>query len=163
MIRKSEPALSRWAFEIVALAAGKLGDLPLGAQSVIMTLDQVMTTVPFGVGVASSPRIGNLLGARMPSHAKMSANASVFLATVYGTIILAILLGARYKVGYLFSDEPAVVELVGHVLPYVAAFQIADGWAQSTGGILRGIGKQHVGAAVNLIAYYLLALPMGIS
>jgi hypothetical protein len=30
----------RAAFEIVALAAGRLGELPLAAQSVIMTLDQ---------------------------------------------------------------------------------------------------------------------------
>lgn len=30
----------RVAFEIVALAAGKLGELPLAAQAVIMTTDQ---------------------------------------------------------------------------------------------------------------------------
>jgi MATE family multidrug resistance protein len=32
--------LFRAAFEIVALAAGRLGELPLAAQSVIMTTDQ---------------------------------------------------------------------------------------------------------------------------
>ena len=29
-----------WAFEIVALAAGRLGETPLAAQSVVMTVDQ---------------------------------------------------------------------------------------------------------------------------
>ena len=46
-----------WAFEIVALVAGKLGTIPLAAQSVIMTTDQVMNTIPFGVGVATSSRV----------------------------------------------------------------------------------------------------------
>lgn len=35
-----DPICRRAAFEIVALAAGRLGSLPLAAQSVIMTLDQ---------------------------------------------------------------------------------------------------------------------------
>ena len=30
------------------------------------------------------------------------------------------------------------------------------------GGALRGMGRQHVGAAVNIISYYCLALPLGI-
>ena len=35
-----------WAFEIVALVAGRLGALPLAAQSVIMTADEIMNTIP---------------------------------------------------------------------------------------------------------------------
>lgn len=38
---KLQKLLYRWAFEIVALVAGILGPLPLAAQSVIMTVDQV--------------------------------------------------------------------------------------------------------------------------
>lgn len=95
-------------------------------------------------------------------------------------------MATRNQFGYLFSDNEGVVRLVGDVLPYVAAFQVADGWAQrfvlrtllgrasletdaglfflfSCGGVLRGMGKQHVGAGVNLVAYYILALPLGIA
>lgn len=41
--------------------------------------------------------------------------------------------------------------------------QVADGLANSCGGILRGQGRQHLGAAFNLVAYYILALPLGLS
>jgi multidrug resistance protein, MATE family len=47
-------------------------------------------------------------------------------------------------------------------MPFVAAFQIADGLANSNGGCLRGMGRQHYGAVVNFVAYYLIALPCGI-
>lgn len=40
----------------MALAAGRLGTVPLAAQSVIMTTDQVLNTIPFGIGVAASTR-----------------------------------------------------------------------------------------------------------
>lgn len=66
-------------------------------------------------------------------------------------------------------------------MPLVASFQVADGLAGSCGGVLRGqgqlppdynaelkmtvenIGRQHLGALFNTIAYYVLALPLGIT
>ena len=48
-------------------------------------------------------------------------------------------------------------------MPLVASFQVADGLAGSCGGVLRGLGRQHLGAMFNLVAYYVLALPMGIT
>jgi len=55
------------------------------------------------------------------------------------------------------------VVLVSQVMPFVAAFQIADALAGSCGGVLRGQGRQHLGAIFNLVAYYILALPLGIT
>lgn len=91
---------------------------------------QILNTLPFGVGVAASARVGNLLGARSPNGARVSTQASVALSTIIGSIVLASLVLSRRQFGYLFSDEADVVALVADVLPYVAAFQIADGWAQ---------------------------------
>jgi MATE family multidrug resistance protein len=55
-----------------------------------------------------------------------------------------------------------VVNLTADVMPYVALFQIADGLNGSCGGSLRGMGRQHIGAAVNIVSYYALGLPLGI-
>ncbi|GJJ07934.1 hypothetical protein Clacol_002141 [Clathrus columnatus] len=136
-----------WAFEIVALAAGRLGRLPLAAQGVVMTADQILNTLPFGLSVSASARIGNLIGARKPLHAKLSAHTAALLS----------------RFGYLFSDDQDVVRLVASIMPLVASFQVADGLANSCGGVLRGQGRQHLGAAFNLIAYYVLALPFGLT
>jgi MATE family multidrug resistance protein len=82
--------------------------------------------------------------------------------------------------GYLFSEDRDVVVLVSKVMPLVASFQVADGLAGSCGGVLRGqgntvfcrverhltlmaLGRQHLGAFFNIVAYYVLALPMGIT
>ncbi|KAJ6191169.1 hypothetical protein N7519_001190 [Penicillium mononematosum] len=135
-----------WAFEIVALAAGRLGTVSLAAQSVIMTADQVLNTIPFGIGVATSGRVGNLLGKRDDTGAARAAHISAMLS-----MVLAI-----------FNGDSSVVSLTAEVLPYVALFQIADGLNGSCGGSLRGMGRQHVGALVNLVSYYCGALPLGI-
>lgn len=152
-----------WAFEIVALAAGRLGTIPLAAQSVIMTSDQVMNTIPFGVGVAASARVGNLLGARDAKGAARAAHTAAFLSMLYGSIILVILLANRDHFAKIFNRDERVVKMTAEILPFVALFQIADGLTQSCGGSLRGMGRQHIGAGVNIVAYYCGALPLGIS
>jgi multidrug resistance protein, MATE family len=151
-----------WAFEIVALAAGRLGTIPLAAQSVIMTTDQVMNTIPFGIGVAASTRVGNMLGARNPTGAAMSANVAAWLSMIMGTLVLAVLMGVKDFYACIFNNDERVIRLTAEVMPYVALFQIADGLNGSCGGSLRGMGRQHVGAAVNLVSYYMGALPLGI-
>ncbi|KAI0853113.1 MATE efflux family protein [Daldinia vernicosa] len=151
-----------WAFEIVALAAGRLGTIALAAQSVIMTADQVINTIPFGLGVAASARIGNLLGARKPRDAARAAHCAAILSTVLGALILTVLMSTRNVFGRIFNDDARVVQLVADVMPFVALFQIADGLNGSCGGVLRGMGRQWIGALVNLLSYYGGALPAGI-
>ena len=151
-----------WAFEIVALVAGQLGTISLAAQSVIMTSDQVMNTIPFGVGVAASARVGNLLGARDARGAARAAQTAAWLSMVLGGVVLVILLASKDHFAKLFNSDPRVVSLTADVLPFVALFQIADGLNGSCGGSLRGMGRQHIGAAVNIVSYYCLALPLGI-
>lgn len=152
----------RWAFEIVALVAGRLGTIPLAAQSVIMTTDQVLNTIPFGIGVAASSRVGNLLGSRDAAGARRAANVAAWLSVFMGILVLAVLMGVKDNYARIFNDDEGVVKLTAKVMPFVALFQIADGLNGSCGGSLRGQGRQHIGAAVNIVSYYCGALPLGI-
>jgi MATE family multidrug resistance protein len=127
-----------------------------------MTLDQIINTIPFGLGVAASSRLGNLLGLGDPLQARRCAHSAALLSILFGTIILTILLSTKNVIAKLFNDDDEVVDLVAHVMPYVALFQIADGLNGSCGGALRGMGRQWVGALVNCVSYYGGALPAGI-
>ncbi|OBZ68673.1 putative transporter C11D3.06 [Grifola frondosa] len=146
---------TEWAaFEIVALAVDGL---------VLCLLPLILNTIPFGIGVAASTRVGNLIGARDAFGAKRASHASALLSVVVGSAVMIIMMATKDVFGYIFSDDDAVVHLVSKVMPLVASFQIADGLAGSCGGVLRGQGRQHLGAIFNLVAYYVLALPMGIA
>lgn len=47
-----------WAFEILALAAGLLGETKLAAQAVILNTCSLTYSIPLGVCIATSTRIG---------------------------------------------------------------------------------------------------------
>jgi MATE family multidrug resistance protein len=84
------------------------------------------------------------------------------LSVLIGTLILIVLMSTKNVFGRIFNDDDEVVALVSKVMPFVALFQIADGLNGSCGGALRGMGKQWVGALVNIVAYYCAGLPAGI-
>lgn len=111
-----------WAFEIVAIVAGQLGSVPLASQSVIMTADQVMYTIPFGQGVATSARVGNLLGAKDARGAARAANSAAVLSMLIGAIVLIILMATKENFARLFNNDEQVVRLTAEVLPYVGTF-----------------------------------------
>ncbi|GLB39336.1 putative MATE efflux family protein [Lyophyllum shimeji] len=150
-----------WAWELVALAASLLGPVALATQSVLLVSASTTFQAPFALSVASSVRIGNLLGEANAKRAKVASNTSLIMALGISAISSAMFLIFRNSWAYLFNDDPEVVKLVASILPIVALFQVFDGNAAITAGILRARGKQVTGALLNLSAYYIIGIPFG--
>ncbi|KAH9039515.1 MATE efflux family protein [Lactarius pseudohatsudake] len=151
-----------WSWELIGLAASLLGPTVLAAQSVLLVSASTAFQAPFSLSVASSVRIGNLLGERNAARAEVSAKVSMFLALFFAGVSSTVFLTFRNKWGYLFNDDPSVISLVASILPLVALFQVFDGLNTVSGGILRARGKQFTGALLNLSAYYVLGIPIGV-
>lgn len=150
-----------WAFEVISLAASYLGTVALAAQSIVVQTSGLLYSVPFGISIAASNRVGNLMGMGDARSAKVAARASIALAIIFAMINSTMLILLKERWGLLFSTDVDVVKTVAVILPLVAFFQVGDGLAGVGGGVLRGVGLQHLGAYLNLIAYYLVAFPLG--
>lgn len=151
-----------WSWELTGLAASLLGPVPLAAQSVLLLSASCTYQAPFALSVATSVRIGNLLGQGKSRRAGLVANTSLFLAVVMAGVWSTLFLVFRNKWGYLFNDDPDVVHLVSSILPIAGLFQVFDGTSAIAGGIFRARGMQMMGALLNLSAYYVLGIPLGL-
>ncbi|PPR06453.1 hypothetical protein CVT24_002614 [Panaeolus cyanescens] len=151
-----------WAWELVALAASLLGSVQLACQSVLLVSASTTFQAPFALGVATSVRVGNLLGEGKAKRAGVSAKTSIVMAFAIAFFTSMMFLIFRRQWGYIFNNDPEVVELVASIIPLLSLFQVFDGTAAVTSGILRSIGKQFLGALLNLSAYYIFGIPLGI-
>ncbi|KAI9490464.1 mate-domain-containing protein [Zychaea mexicana] len=150
------------AFEVITVLVGLLdSSTTMAAQSIIVIADDILCTIPLGISVATTTRVGYWLGRGLPGHAKMASFVSILFALSVGAVAAIVLLVTKDSFGYLFSKDTTVVGLVGKVLPYLVIFQFVDGVAGASGGALRGAGCQHWSASANLIGYYAFALPLG--
>lgn len=150
-----------WAFELSSLAASYLSTTDLAAQSIVLTSASALYTIPFGISVAASNRIGNALGERNAAKANFASRVAVMFAIVFGAMNSTLFMSVRHKFGFLFTSDEAVVALVAKIIPLCSLFQIADGLSGVCGGVIRGMGRQSFAAWVNLFSYYVVALPVG--
>lgn len=154
---------SEWfAYEIMAFSSSFLGVVPLGAQAILSTTGSLVYQIPFAAAVGISARIGNLLGAGLARPARTACIVGLTLSGIIGVLVGIAIIALRYDWGRLFSDDYEVVTLAAKLLPLCALFNLADSVQVITAGILRGQGKQHIGAWLNLIGYYVLAIPLGL-
>ncbi|KAL5525226.1 ERC1_3 [Sanghuangporus sanghuang] len=151
-----------WSWELVGLAASQLGPIALATQSVLLVSGSMTLQAPFSLSVAASVRIGNLLGERNAHRANIASKAALLVVSAIEVTNSAILLVFRNKWGYLFNDDSEVVRLVASILPLVALYQIVDGLQVCCAGVLRARGKQATGALLNLSAYYIFGIPIGL-
>jgi MATE family multidrug resistance protein len=166
------------AFEILTLASSYFSTTHLAAQSVLSTLTALTFQIPFPISIAASTRVANLIGATLSDAAKTSAKvvrnlSSLFLdfntdkrkqafvvACGVGLFNVILLSSLRNYIPQLFTSDPEVIRLVSSVLPICAAFQLFDALAANCNGLLRGLGYQEIGGYINLICYYVVAMPI---
>jgi len=148
------------AFEILTLAASYISGKHLATQSVLSTIATLTYQLPFPMSIAASTRIANLIGATLAPAAQTAARVAVVAACVVGIFNCSVLYGTRHLIPKLFTSDDEVAALVAATLPVTIAFQLFDALATTCGGILRGLGRQDFGGYVNLVAYYLIALPL---
>ncbi|KAF9220728.1 MATE efflux family protein [Gyrodon lividus] len=151
-----------WSWELAGLAASQLGPVTLATQSVLLLSASCTYQAPFALSIATSVRIGNLLGQGNARRAGLAAKTSLVMAVGIAGVWSALFLTFRNKWAYLFNGDPKVVSLVASILPLVALFQVFDGTSAITGGIFRARGRQFAGALLNLSAYYALGIPLGL-
>uniref|UniRef100_A0A3Q0RRQ5 Multidrug and toxin extrusion protein n=1 Tax=Amphilophus citrinellus TaxID=61819 RepID=A0A3Q0RRQ5_AMPCI len=136
--------LSWWIFEIGGFLAGMISEVELGAQSIAYQLCIVAYMSPLGFSVAASVRVGNALGAGNPEQAKLSCKVPIICACKKSVILLL----------YLFRD---IIQRVADVL-------LISGFMHGVAaGVLRGAGKQLIGALCNLVGFYFIGFPIGVS
>uniref|UniRef100_A0A674PDR2 Multidrug and toxin extrusion protein n=1 Tax=Takifugu rubripes TaxID=31033 RepID=A0A674PDR2_TAKRU len=140
--------LEWWLFEVGAFLAGLISEADLGAQSITYELTVIAYMVPMGLSAAASVRVGNALGAGKPEQAKLSCIVPVVCTC---------------KKQQATQTDTDILEKVSAVLVVFFFMHLADAIAGVTGGVLRGAGKQMVGALCNLVGHYFIGLPIGVS
>ncbi|CAG8457657.1 15690_t:CDS:2 [Cetraspora pellucida] len=143
-----------WALECISFLAGYLGELSLASQGIITSILNMLYPIPFGVSVVASNRVGNLLGAGLVERAKMASKLFMQIAIIISLFNAAIMIG--------FKDILGLIKYTSYALLFTGLFVIPDGINTVGSGILRGQGRQNIGALLNAPGYFFVGIPIGI-
>ncbi|XP_073727206.1 multidrug and toxin extrusion protein 1-like isoform X2 [Misgurnus anguillicaudatus] len=152
-----------WTYEIGGFLAGLISEAELGAQSVVYELISVAYMFPLGFAVAACVRVGNALGAGNTENAKLSAKVSLVCGFLVSCVIATVIGATSNIIGYIFTTDRDIVLRVSQVMVMYGFVHLFDAISAITSGIVRGAGKQLIGALCNIIGYYLIGLPIGVT
>jgi MATE family multidrug resistance protein len=151
------------AWNLVTLAAGRLTPVMLAAHSIVFNYAALTYMVPLGIASAAAVSVGHAVGAGDGSRARRAGWLALGMATAFMLSAAMVYLAVPGPLIALYTRDSAVMALGGKLLVIVAAFQIFDGIQTVSTGALRGLGETRVPMLANLVGYWVLGLPLGLT
>jgi MATE family multidrug resistance protein len=148
-------------YAIAAVLIGQIGVTALAGHQIAINLASLTYMVPLGVSGAAATRVGNAIGRRDPTGARLAAEACLALGAGTMLVFAALFILLPGPLARLYTQDPAVIAVVTALLPIAAAFQVFDGLQVVGAGVLRGSADTTFPAAVAFLGYWVLALPIG--
>ncbi|CCH41510.1 putative transporter [Wickerhamomyces ciferrii] len=148
------------SYEIMTLFASYFGTEYLAAQSAVSTIASLVYMISFSVGIASSTRIANFIGARRIDCAKLAAKIGIYGAVITGIVDCILMIVLKRPLAQMFSKDEGVVQMTVDIFPLIAVVQVFDSMNAVAGSCLRGQGMQRIGSYINLFVYYVIGMPL---
>lgn len=149
------------AFAASSVYMGWLGVTALASHQIALKMSAMAFMLAISLGIATSVRVGNGLGAGKPLAAQRSAWTGIGVG-----VLCMFVTGSTYflfgrEIVSAFIDDDAVIELGASLMLIAAAFQLSDGIQAICGGALRGAGDTRRPMFAQIVAHWVFALPLG--
>lgn len=156
--------LETGAFVFSALMMGWIGTTALAAHQIAINVASVTYMAASGIGAAATVRVGQYAGAGHVHELRRAAASALWMAFAFMLIMGALLVLARHALPELYVKEALAADtraLAAQLLIIAALFQVSDGVQVTALGVLRGLHDVRIPGLISLIAYWVIALPLG--
>lgn len=149
------------AFAFAAIMMGWISAEAIAAHQIALTCAAMSFMFVMGLGAAACIRVGHAYGAGQFNRMRRIGFGAVGLAAAIMALFGTVFMLAGRPIAGLFIVSPVVVELTARLLIVAAIFQIADGVQVTSISALRGLSDVRVPALIAVLAYWVLAIPLG--
>jgi multidrug resistance protein, MATE family len=153
-------------FTFVTFVMGQLGTVTLAAHQIALQTAVVTFTISLGISIASTVRVGQLMGQGNPKGARLAGFVSIGTAGLFMAMMGIVFWTMPGKIVSLYIDtadpaNAAVVSLAKTLLGVAAMFQIVDGIQVTAAGALRGLKDTRIPLLIGILAYWGIGLTCG--
>lgn len=150
------------AFYIITIIMGRVSGLYAASQSILLAITTATFMVPFAISTAIAVKVGFANGAGNINDLKRYSSAGVVISVGFMTICaLAFILFPKFFVN-IFTTDAALIKICVPIMFLAGIFQIFDGLQISLGGVFKGLKKTNVIMLGDLVAYWILGIPLGL-
>lgn len=148
-------------FATVSLLMGTLSVKAAAAHQIAINVAATMFTIPFGLSMAISQRVGFSLGQSSIEKARLRGFIGIAMcAGIMTFTALFLFLAPDFIIG-IYTNDIEVARVAVSLIFMAAIFQISDGLQVGAFGALRGLKDTRIPMVVNFISYWLIGFPIG--
>ena len=147
------------AFAIGAVMMGWIGETTLAAHQVAMGMASFTYMISLGVSQANTIRVSHQIGVKDYVSMRTAVFASTHLVLGFMSLAAVVFILGRELLPFLFTTDPAVIEIAASLLIIAAIFQFFDGLQVVMQSTLRGMADVTVPMFIAFVAYLLVGLP----
>lgn len=148
-------------FAIVALLIAPLGSVVVSAHQITFQISSMMFAIPLALGIATSIRVGFLLGKKDLVQAKYASYFSLKTGLVVALVAVCLLLIFRQPLVLLFTTKADIVNLALQLVLLLALYQIFDYLQVILSNILRAYEDTKSIFILAFCSYWLIGFTVG--
>ena len=148
-------------FAIIAVLVSPLGELPVAGHQIALSVTSLVFMFPLSFAFCMTIRSGHAYGRGDIAGLYLTRRAGLTALTVFSVASAAFIVLLREPLAALYTDDPAVRQLAADLLLFAAAYQVVDALQVGAAGSLRGLHDTRGPMVITLVAFWLVALPLG--
>lgn len=148
-------------FAVVAILISPLGELQVAGHQIALSITSLLFMFPLSMAFCMTIRIGHAYGRRDLAAIMHTRRVGLIALGAFACLSAAFIVMARQGLTALYTDDVSVRHLAADLLLFSAAYQIVDALQVGAAGSLRGLQDAKAPMIMTLIAYWVVALPLG--
>lgn len=149
------------AFNIATIIMGRVSGLYAASQNILITMISATFMVAVALSTAIAVKVGYANGSGNVVDLKRYSVAGTAISVGFMTLCsLGFVLFPKFFIN-IFTHDPALIKICLPIMFLLGIFQIFDGLQISLGGIFKGLKKTNVVMVIDLLAYWIIGLPLG--
>lgn len=148
-------------FCVVAILISPLGELQVAGHQIALSVTSLLFMFPLSLAFCMTIRIGHAYGAQDLDAILLTRRTGLVMMTAFACVSAAFIVLTRQSLTALYTNDPGVQALAANLLLFAAAYQVVDALQVGAAGSLRGLQDTHGPMMLTMVAYWVVAMPLG--
>ncbi len=149
-------------FSTAAIILSPLGETIVAAHQIAISVTSQLFMIPMSLALALTIRVGTYYGEKNYIAMRKVQKLGLITATGLALTTMLFMWLLRPEIVAVYTQDVMVAEVAMYLIWFAIAYQIMDAWQISAAGCLRGMQDTKGPMWITMIAYWVVAFPVGI-
>lgn len=149
-------------FSTGAIVLSPLGEVTVAAHQIALSITSQLFMIPMSLALALTIRTGTYYGEKNWYAMRKVQKVGLMTSTLFACITMLLLLILRPQIVSVYTSDYDVSQAAIYLILFAIGYQLMDAWQVSAAGCLRGMQDTKGPMWITMLAYWIIAFPIGI-